>query len=253
MRSASGESVYVGLAATRAARVPVSSPAGDRCIEAGKALAARGARVIVLPELTFVLDDSDIGEQMKPFARAAGDAGVDLVVGAARPGRANIAVVVPADAKPPMQYHKQHLVPGVEDEFQPGRQPLLITVDGQVLGVLICKDLDFPALVRSYRRRGARLLLAPAWDFGGDGWLHSRMAVLRGVESGVPIARVARDGRATFSDQLGNIIADADDGTTVEARVPLAAAETGYVWLGDWFGWTCVIATAALVLVAALS
>jgi apolipoprotein N-acyltransferase len=260
-RSTSSERVQVGLVSAPAARVPIGSSEGEdlanRCIEDSKELAARGARVIVLPELTFVVDDTDIGEQMKPFARAAADLGVDIVVGAARQGRtawANIAVVFHANGNAPAQYLKQHLVPGVERDYRPGREPLLVTVDGQLLGVLICKDLDFPQLVRSYRRRGARLILAPAWDFGRDGWLHSRMAVVRGVESGIPIARVARDGRATISDRLGNVIADAnsDDGTTIDARIPLATASTVYARFGDWFGWTCAIATAVLVLVAAL-
>ena len=48
--------------------------------------------------------------------------------------------------------------------------------------VAICKDLDYPPLGRAYARAEVGLLLVPAWDFQNDGWLHSRMAVMRGVE-----------------------------------------------------------------------
>ena len=54
------------------------------------------------------------------------------------------------------------------------------------------------------------MLLAPAWDFDNDGWLHSRMAVVRGVESGLALARIARGGLATVSDAYGRVIAETD-------------------------------------------
>ena len=67
------------------------------------------------------------------------------------------------------------------------------------VGVAICKDLDFPPLGREYGNRGVGLLFVPAWDFNVDGWYHSRMAIMRGVESGFSIARVAKQGLHTVS------------------------------------------------------
>jgi hypothetical protein len=52
--------------------------------------------------------------------------------------------------------------------------------------------MDFPALSREYAADGANLMLVPAWDFNVDGWLHSRMAVLRAVENGFALARPNR-------------------------------------------------------------
>jgi apolipoprotein N-acyltransferase len=146
----------------------------------------------------------------------------------------------------PSQYEKHHLVPGLEAAYRPGHDLLYLPNDPRV-GVLICKDLDIPRLARAYRRGGARILLAPAWDFGRDGWLHSRMAVVTG-ESGVTVARVARAGRATVSDALGRIVVEADtcQGRAVDATGPLAAASTLYSRLGDWFGWCCMAATALI-------
>lgn len=72
------------------------------------------------------------------------------------------------------------------------------------------------------------MLLAPAWDFTEDGRLHSRMAVTRGVESGLTVARTARAGRVTVSDPFGRILAERvtadDDFTTLTADLPAAPA-----------------------------
>jgi apolipoprotein N-acyltransferase len=155
-------------------------------------------------------------------------------------------VVLGAD---PAVYQKHHLVPRLEAAFRPGHELVFLPPDPR-LGLLICKDLDFPRLVRAYRRGGAQMLLAPAWDRARDGWLHSRMAVVRGVESGVAVARVAREGRATVSDAFGRVVIDADTapGVAVEARLPSTKITTVYSRLGDWFGWCCLAATALLAL-----
>ena len=47
------------------------------------------------------------------------------------------------------------------------------------------------------------MLLVPALDFTGDGWLHSRMALVRGVESGLTVVRAAAYGRLTVTDAGG--------------------------------------------------
>ncbi|MEV6925059.1 nitrilase-related carbon-nitrogen hydrolase [Dactylosporangium sp. NPDC051485] len=254
--AAPGAQVHVGLAAVEQSDgpVPIDSPEGaalvSRYVEKVRLLAGRGAAVIVLPEVIFAVDEARMVEQLQPLARAAVDLGVDVVAGVARlseTASANVAVLFSAGGEPPGVYQKHHLVPGLEAAYRPGRDLQYLPGDRR-LGVLICKDLDFPSLVRAYRRGGAQMLLAPAWDFVRDGWLHSRMAIVRGVESGVAVARVARSGRATVSDAFGRIVieADATQGVAVDARVSLAAATTVYSRLGDWFGWCCVALTALI-------
>jgi apolipoprotein N-acyltransferase len=260
-RAASGAPVHVGLVAVAQPRgpVPVDSPEGaalvSRYVEKVRLLADRGAGVIVLPEATLAVDESRMVEQLRPVARLAAELGVTVVVGAARlsdMAPANVAVVFGAGDHPPAVYEKHHLVPGLEAAYRPGSGLRYVPGDRR-LGLIICKDLDFPGLVRAYRRGGARLMLAPAWDFDRDGWLHSRMAVVRGVESGVAVARVARTGQATVSDAFGRVLAEAStsEGATVDVMVPLAAPATLYGRLGDWFGWCCLAAT-VVILVAAL-
>ena len=71
----------------------------------------------------------------------------------------------------------------------------------------ICKDLDFPETIRRDARAGLRLMAVPAWDFGADGWLHGRMAIMRGVENGFAVVRAANGGLLTASDAQGRLIA----------------------------------------------
>jgi apolipoprotein N-acyltransferase len=84
------------------------------------------------------------------------------------------------------------MIPGFESHFALGTAPLIFEHEGVRYGVAICKDMDFPALGREYA--GVAIMLVPAWDFVDDAWLHSRMSILRGVESGYAIARSARNG-----------------------------------------------------------
>jgi apolipoprotein N-acyltransferase len=99
--------------------------------------------------------------------------------------------------------------------------------------VEICKDLDFPALTGAYAARGAGLILVPAWDKVQDGWLHSRMAVMRGVEFGVAIARSAKEGALTVSDARGRVVAEE------ASRIGEVAMVVGEVPVGSqptWYG-----------------
>ncbi|MFC4588842.1 hypothetical protein [Sphaerisporangium corydalis] len=191
----------------------------------------RGAEIVVLPEKVF--ETADL-----PFARP----GAEVVAGIAM--ETNSAVSYPSGVR----YDKHHMIPGVERGFRPGTG--LAFLDGNRLGLIICKDLDFPGLVREYGKAGTAALLAPAWDFDEDGWLHSRMAVVRGVENGLAVARAAREGLLTVSDDRGRILterrSDMTGMATVTATLPRTGSATLYTALGDWAAW----ASAGLLLLA---
>ncbi|MEU8251820.1 nitrilase-related carbon-nitrogen hydrolase [Nonomuraea sp. NPDC048916] len=195
------------------------------------AAVAGGAEIVVLPEKVFKSADL-------PFARP----GAEVVVGIAI--ETNSAVSYPSGVR----YNKHHMIPGLERDFQPGTS--LAFLDGDRLGLIICKDMDFPDLVRQYGEAGVAALLAPAWDFDEDAWLHSRMAVVRGVENGLAVARTAREGRLTVSDNRGRIVAEAASDKTgmtmVRATLPSEGSATLYTALGDWAAW----ASAGLLLPA---
>ncbi|GAA1287127.1 apolipoprotein N-acyltransferase [Planotetraspora silvatica] len=199
--------------------------------EAVDTAVAGGAEIVVLPEKVFTTADL-------PFARP----GAEVVAGIAM--ETNSAVSYPSGVR----YDKHHMIPGVEREFRPGTG--LAFLDGGRLGLIICKDLDFPGLVRGYGKAGVAALLAPAWDFDEDAWLHSRMAVVRGVENGLAVARAARQGWLTVSDDRGRIVTERYSDRTgmamVTATLPREGSATLYTALGDWAAW----ASAGLLLLA---
>ncbi len=218
---------------------------------AAAAGSVRGAQIIVLPEDIGPVPRSAATEARQILSAAAVRSGATLVAGL-REGQAppllNEALVFLPGGALAATYEKHHLIPGIEDGIVVGTHATILPGPAGVEGVQICKDLDFPALSREYGNRGVGLLLVPAWDFTVDGWLHGRMAILRGVESGFSIARTARFGRLTVSDNRGRILADLTGSPAgfviARADVPVAHEDTLYDRLGDWFPW------AALVLLA---
>jgi apolipoprotein N-acyltransferase len=81
----------------------------------------------------------------------------------------------------------------------------------------------------------------PAWDFDSDGWLHGRMAILRGVEDGFSIARAPRHGILSISDDRGRVLAelatDSAPFAVLIAAIPVEHQATFYAQFGDWFAW----------------
>lgn len=94
-------------------------------------------------------------------------------------------------------------------------------------------------------------MVAPAWDFEVDDWLHGRMAILRGVENGFSEVRAARQGRLSISDAYGRVLYETSTAKGEEATligdVPVAHISTLYSRFGDWFGIVSCAAAAALL------
>ena len=96
-------------------------------------------------------------------------------------------------------------------------------------------------------------MLVPAWDFNRDRAWHGHIAVMRTVEDGFSLARVAKNGYLTVSDNRGRIVAerrsDAEKPfSTLVASIPVVHSATLYLLLGDWFAWmACGLLALALV------
>jgi len=218
-------------------------------------LAAQGAQVIILPEKIALVSDQATNQVDALYASAAARAKASLIVGLDRgtlTRRFNEARVYSPDGSLAAIYDKHHMVPKFEDADQPGRKLAIIDQPSGVWGMEICKDMDFPGLSRQYGAKGVGLLLVPAWDFTLDGWLHGRMAVMRGVESGFTIVRAAKQGLLTVSDDRGRILAQQDAATVRFASLlttaPVRHDDTFYARWGDWFAWLNVAGLVALLL-----
>jgi len=221
-----------------------------------KALAARGAQVVVLPEKIAVVHDVDAAADDAFFQPIADAAGVTIVVGQLHlsPGANGTLRYNRAQVYSPhtavASYDKEHMLPPFESNLTVGTQHLTLPRDGATWGVAICKDMDFTSMGRAYGKLDTGLLLVPAWDFNMDRTFHGHMEIMRGVESGFSIVRAAKNGYLTVSDDRGRVLAearsDAAPFSTLLADVPVGHERTVYQILGDWFAW---VAVAALVFV----
>jgi apolipoprotein N-acyltransferase len=223
-------------------------------------LADQGAELIVLPEHLGELVDPNTASADAIFQSLADKTKATIVVGVGHVSpqvKYNQARIYAPGAQV-LTYNKHHLLPPFESRFTPGKT---LTTPGWGIttvpettgtwGVAICKDMDFTQLSRQYGRDGAGLMLVPAWDFNLDRFFHGHMAVMRGVESGFSIARAARGGYLTASDNRGRILAETQSNSapfaTLLVDVPAVHDNTLYLQFGDWFAWV-VLATLVFAL-----
>jgi apolipoprotein N-acyltransferase len=261
------ESVRVGLisSATPENMFPSSDPDAMRLMRAYAQqvtlLAAKGAKIVVLPEMTAFVRDSISGDVDALFQKTALATHTQILLGilhlegpANAPPRVvyNESRLYSGGGAPVAIYHKHHLVPDLEARSTPGNG---ITVRSESLGKIglaICRDMDYPDPANRYGQLGVGLLLVPAWDQIEDRWWHGHMALMRGVENGYSIVRTAKSGFLTVSDDRGRVLAEATNlptqtFSTLLATVPVRHDTTLYQSWGDWFAWLCIAVTVGLL------
>ena len=253
-------SIKVGLLASdyQGNNNPESSKANGRLLreylDHANELVAQGAQVVVIPEkisgiLSPLTEDID-----KLYQDTADRTHVPILIGVIRKTPDTLLnearLYLPATSAP-LTYEKHHMLPPFESDMLVGTNRLVFDQPSGKWGVQICKDMDFPQLSRQYGNDGIGLLLVPAWDFEVDGWLHGRMAVLRGVESGFGIARTAKNGLLTVTDDRGRVLgesrSDAAPFASLIATVPVHHDRTLYAKYGEWFGWLNILGMLGLV------
>lgn len=219
----------------------------DYALEIRK-LSERGAKLVVLPERAININKEIDSASINILSTCAKQNQVDIVAGYTNfknEAAHNSALVIDEQGNVIMDYDKIHLVNGLESEFVPGNKLGLFKFRNRQSGSAICKDLDFPEYIKKYGRNKVIYLSIPAWDFVVDDWLHSRMAILRGVENGFSEVRTARLGRLTISDPFGRVNAEANcsngKATTLVGQLSLNRIDTLYNQYGDWFGLAIII------------
>lgn len=240
----------IGLAAIDDAIGPRANPeyAGRiwrRYEELIAGLAARGARIVVLPEKIVML-----GPQQSPrplqqrLARAAAQAHVWLVAGIGyeeQGARYNRGWMFSPTGELVQDYEKQRMAPP-ERAFVRGRVPAVQVTDDTRLGLAICKDMHFADVGRGYAQHAVQAMAVPARDFALDGEYAARLSALRGIEGGFAMARASRNGLLTVTDAYGRILAETATapmpGSILLARLPAGPpVSTLYARIGDAFGW----------------
>ena len=220
-------------------------------------LAQQGAQVAVLPEKAVNVT-ADHGDSIKSiFIQAATNSHITVIAGYTQfindSVKLNKAFVISPQGKLLSDYQKVNLFEGeIRNAFIPGKEIASFNLNNIISGLAICKDLDYQGFIRKYDKNKIQVLYVPAWDFIKDGWLHSRMAVLRGVENGYAIIRTARQGQLTVSDYRGKVLYESsttnNKASTLIAKIPLHTTKTIYSRFGDWFGYLNVIAAACFIL-----
>jgi predicted amidohydrolase len=175
----------IGVACSQLALV-VGDRDGNLALAQGavREAAARGARLVVLPELLasgYVFRDRDEAYALSEPARTgptaavltalAGELDLVLVAGVCEredgPVLRNSALLVDADGVRAV-YRKVHLWDGESLVFVPGDAPPAVvdTAVGRV-AVMVCFDLEFPEWVRLAALEGADVVAVPAnWPRG---------------------------------------------------------------------------------------
>lgn len=143
-------------------------------------------------------------------------------------------------------------------EWTPGPvpQPLILeTAAGHFpFSGLICFESILSAQARDSVRRGSRCLMV----LTNDGWFgrtagprqHTALALLRAVESDVPVIRCANNGISFLADGQGRILQKLDLGQRgyIVADIEPGTGATAYVRWGAWplFGFLCAFFLLAL-------
>lgn len=210
-------------------------------------LAAKGARVLVLPEKFVGVTGEYYTRIYSILEEAARDNHVTIIAGLndieARENFNEAKVFSPEGIT--LCYDKRYFVPVIESNYYRGNAPLVFPFYRVTAGVEICKDMDFPSWSRQYGERDVNILFVPAWDFTIDGRLHSRMALMRGVEDGFSIVRCAQQGLLTVSDYKGRIVAEKSSSSAPEVSllgsVRPGPGRTFYAVAADWFAWLNIL------------
>lgn len=218
----------------RTALLQSSTPGLPALDDAARRAAARGARLLVTPELSltgYALGDRVAGLAEPadgPSARAVGGIaathGVAVVYGYPERGADgavhNSAQLVAPDGSRLANYRKTHLYGPYETaRFAPGAElPVQAGLEGVRVGLLICYDVEFPEAVRAHALAGTELLLVPTALMRPYETVARVLVPARAFESQLHIAYANRAGREGEFDFAGlSCLASPDGSVPVRA------------------------------------
>ena len=245
------------------------------------ALRGQGVDLIIWPETATPCYLKHRGGYNSIMKKKADDVGIPILTGSPDYRRVdhneyvyfNSALFYQTGFKEPVLYYKLKLVPFSERipfsgklkvlkdihlgqaDFSPGDSLVLFNLDGYRFGVLICFELIFPDLVRSYLERGADFMVTITNDmwFGvtSGPYQHLYAGTIRAVENRVGIARCANTGISLFYDIYGRTygMSELNERKTLINRVAVNKKRTFYSRHGDYLPIGSIILSLFAVLI----
>jgi len=212
---------------------PAETPDPDAGLAAVADAAARaavaGARLLVTPEMSltgYAIGADRVAALAEPVpgpltdrvAAIAAEHGLAIAVGLpvrTPAGVANTVVVVDSDGSLLAGYAKAHLYGDVDrDAFVPGDVGVVqFRLDGVVVGLLVCYDVEFPEAVRAHALAGTELLVVPTGLMDPYGHVGTVLVPARAYESQVFVAYTNRTGAEGEFVYCGASCVIAPDGT----------------------------------------
>lgn len=166
----------------------------------------------------------------------------------------NLAALFDGGTESP-RYAKRKPFGGERFKRAAGDRAVAVPVSGIVVGLNVCFDSCFPAVIRETANLpDVGLILLPTQDpvapFGTVQAFHGAYTPFRAAESGVPIVRADCTAYSMVVDSRGRVLAEGGSGTDeiLVADVVPERRWTLYRALGDWFLWPCGIGCAAALL-----
>lgn len=140
-------------------------------------------------------------------------------------------------------FFKNKPVPVVEGSVPgDGQIPVVETSFGRV-ALSICYDADYPSLMRKASSKGADIMILPSGDWREISPYHAQMAILRAVENGFSLFRMASGATSVAADFNGRILSKTDFYTSGErimtSYLPVRGRATIYSVTGDVLPWLC--------------
>jgi apolipoprotein N-acyltransferase len=138
-------------------------------------------------------------------------------------------------------------------EFATGKTATIFPLPGAPFGTIICYEVIFPELFRTFVAGGALFMTNitnDAWFGETSGpWQHLGTLPLRAVENRVAIARAANTGVSAFVEPSGRVRGTLPlfERGFMHHRVTLRTRTTLYTRFGDWLAYGCLALTAGVL------
>lgn len=221
--------------------------------------ARAGAKIVVWAEGNAPILEQDMEDFIDRAGALAQEEGIYLIAGVGELKRSEReqhelkSLTFNPDGELQDVYIKSIQVPGWEAEaYKTGDGVHVIETAFGRMGMAICFDADYPALIREAGQRGADLFILPSNEWRELDPLHTHMAAFRAVENGFSLLRHTSGSYSLAVDYQGRPLSGMHHATTPSRSMVAELHTEGrgttvYAVLGDWFAWANAAAAAALL------